>query len=174
MRFPDLGTSRLELVETRPFHADALFSIYSDAAVTHLYPKEPCETLEECRRALASMASVDHLRGWRWTLRRCGSGQIVGTVGFHDWERRRAQAKVSYELIPEVRRQGLAMEAVEEMLRFGFEEMGLSRALAEIHPDNAPSRCLAARLGFREVGVARRYWRGGILPFLVYERRNGG
>lgn len=187
MRFPDLATARLRLIETRAEHADALYSIYSDPEVTFLYPKEPCETLEECRRVLASMASVNHRRGWRWTLVRQpapggdggknggghGGGEIVGTVGFHDWDRQRREAKLSYELIPQARGQGLASEAVREALRYGYEEMGLDRILAEIHPDNEPSRRLAGRLGFRQVSHSRRYWRGDSLTYLVYERIRG-
>jgi ribosomal-protein-alanine N-acetyltransferase len=174
MRFPDLRTHRLDLVETRPAHADALFAIYSDPSVTRLYPKEPCETLAECRRVLASMASVDHQRGWRWTLVRRAEGRIVGTVGYHDWDRRRRLAKVSYELVPEARGQGLAGEAVVEVLRYGFQDLGLERVLAEIHPDNEPSRRLATRLGFEETDVTRRFWRGRMLRYLVFERSRNG
>lgn len=188
MRFPDLATPRLRLIETRAEHADALYSIYSDPEVTFLYPKEPCETLEECRRVLASMASVNHRRGWRWTLVRQDAagenggkngggkgfgghgGDIVGTVGFHDWDRQRREAKLSYELVPSARGQGLASEAVREALRYGYEQMELARVLAEIHPDNQPSRRLAGRLGFRQVSHSRRYWRGDSLTYLVFER----
>jgi ribosomal-protein-alanine N-acetyltransferase len=173
MRFPDLETTRLRMVETRVEHADALYPIYSDPAVTFLYPKEPCETLEECRRVLASMASVNHRRGWRWTLLGAdgdGGQAIVGTVGFHDWDRKRHEAKLSYELVPAARGRGLASEAVREALRYGYEEMGLARVLAEIHPDNAASRRLAGRLGFEQVGQSRRFWRGESLTYLVYQR----
>lgn len=180
MRFPDLHTPRLALIETRPEHADALYSIYSDPAVTYLYPKEPCSSLEECRRVLASMASVNHRRGWRWTLVRNGdgsggpAGEIVGTVGFHDWDRQRREAKLSYELVPGARRQGLAAEAVREALRHGYGEMGLGRVLAEIHPENQPSQRLAGRLGFRQVTHSSRTWRGESIPYLVFERWRDG
>ena len=185
MRFPDLATPRLRLIETRAEHADALYSIYSDPEVTFLYPKEPCESLEECRRVLASMASVNHRRGWRWTLVRhgdggknggghAGGGEIVGTVGFHDWDRQRREAKLSYELVPAARGQGLASEAVREALRYGYQQMRLERVLAEIHPDNEPSRRLAGRLGFRQVSLSRRYWRGDSLTYLVFERHQDG
>lgn len=174
MRFPDLETARLWMIETRVEHADALYSIYSDPRVTHLYPKEPCETLEDCRRVLASMASVNHRRGWRWTLVQAveaGAREaIVGTVGFHDWDRQRREAKLSYELVPAARGQGLASEAVRAALAYGFDEMRLGRVLAEIHPDNAASRRLADRLGFRQVAESRRVWRGEGLTYLVYER----
>jgi len=174
MRFPDLETDRLRLIETRVEHADALYSIYSDPDVTCLYPKEPCDSLEECRRVLASMASVNHHRGWRWTLVATSDGEIAGTVGFHDWDRKRGEAKLSYELVPSARGRGLASEAVREALRYGFEEMGLERVLAEIHPDNVASRRLAGRHGFRQVSRSRRHWRGENLTYLVFERARRG
>jgi RimJ/RimL family protein N-acetyltransferase len=122
---------------------------------------------------LASLASVNHRRGWRWTLfggDGDGGRAIVGTGGYHDWDRKRHEAKLSYELVPAARGRGLASEAVREALRYGYEEMGLGRVLAEIHPDNAASRRLAGRLGFEQVGQSRRFWRGESLTYLVYRR----
>ncbi len=51
----------------------------------------------------------------------------------------------------------MAQEAVRELLKIGFNEMGLHRIEANIMPANTPSRTLARRLGFREEGYARGY-----------------
>ena len=43
------------------------------------------------------------------------------------------------------------------LCRFAFEEIGLHRLQASIIPRNGPSRRVAAKVGLRDEGTARRY-----------------
>jgi RimJ/RimL family protein N-acetyltransferase len=61
---------------------------------------------------------------------------------------------------------GLAAEAARAWLDVAFGELGLCRLTAIIHPDNAPSRALATRLGFR---VHREDVTPSGVPVLVHE-----
>ena len=47
------------------------------------------------------------------------------------------------------------------MLKFCFGDLGLHRVQALVHPDNAPSRALAEKLGFRCEGRLRDNLRVG-------------
>ncbi len=53
--------------------------------------------------------------------------------------------------------QSLVPEAVALVFRYGFEQLGLHRMEAAIVPRNAPSRRVAAKLGLRDEGIARRF-----------------
>ena len=46
-------------------------------------------------------------------------------------------------------------EALGAAIPMGFKEMGLNRIQAMINPDNARSKKLAGRMGFKEEGVMR-------------------
>ena len=70
-------------------------------------------------------------------------------------------SRSGYFINPTRRRRGLAGEAVRAMLDFCFGELGLHRAEALIDPDNAPSRALAEKLGFRAEGLLRDHLRVG-------------
>ena len=47
------------------------------------------------------------------------------------------------------------------MIRFCFQDLGLHRLQAFIHPDNAPSLKLIEKLGFRREGLLRENLRVG-------------
>jgi RimJ/RimL family protein N-acetyltransferase len=59
------------------------------------------------------------------------------------------QAELGWVISPEHTRQGLATEAVAELLRFGFEDLGLRRIFAQCFADNVASWRLMERLGMR-------------------------
>jgi ribosomal-protein-alanine N-acetyltransferase len=52
---------------------------------------------------------------------------------------------------------GYVPEGVALVIRYGFDSLGLHRMEAAIVPRNAKSRRVAAKLGLRDEGVARRF-----------------
>jgi RimJ/RimL family protein N-acetyltransferase len=54
-------------------------------------------------------------------------------------------------------RQGIMTLAVELVLRFAFNELGLHRVEAACLPSNTPSRKLLTKCGFRQEGYAPQY-----------------
>ncbi len=169
MDFQPLHTARLDLVRTDPAHAEALFLIYGDSETVRFYPKAPCPSVEACREVVAQMLDAQRQgQGFRWSIRLRRTGQIVGSLGFHAWDRRQRRASFSYELIPAARGRGYAAEAARAVLAFGFERMGLRDVLAEIHAANAPSIRLAEALGFVRDGAMVRVWQGEALEFGLF------
>jgi ribosomal-protein-alanine N-acetyltransferase len=53
--------------------------------------------------------------------------------------------------------QGYMTEALDLLLSYAFEALGLHRIEADIQPENVHSKALAARIGFRMVGFFPRY-----------------
>ncbi|HEU4410277.1 MAG TPA: GNAT family protein [Polyangiaceae bacterium] len=70
--------------------------------------------------------------------------------------------------------QGLMSEAVARVVRFAFDELGLHRVQAAVLPENAASRRVLAKAGFREEGLARRYLQiaGQWQDHLLFARTN--
>jgi ribosomal-protein-alanine N-acetyltransferase len=54
-------------------------------------------------------------------------------------------------------RQGYMFSAVKALIPFIFSTLGLHRIEAACLPENAPSRSLLVKAGFREEGLAKRY-----------------
>ena len=77
-------------------------------------------------------------------------GAMAGDVNFflNDRDDPRAAEVEVMVAEPASRRKGIAREALEMFLAWGRVELGLTRFVAKIGLDNAPSRALFAALGF--------------------------
>lgn len=86
------------------------------------------------------------------------NGAIVGGITLNEVQRgARASATLGYWMgLPYLRR-GYAFEAAQMVLRFGFTQLQLRRIEASCMPENEASLKLLARLGFREIGLAKNY-----------------
>ena len=99
---------------------------------------------------------------WRvWAVADAADDSWVVLVNYHDGHVRNRRATIGYLLHPGWQGRGLATEAVGALVAHCFGVLGLHRLQAEIHPENAASRALAERLGFRCEGVMRGHLRVG-------------
>ena len=86
-------------------------------------------------------------------------------------------AAIGYWLGERYTRHGHMFSALNAMLPFVFEVLGLHRLEAACIPQNEPSRALLLKVGFREEGRARRYlqingeWQDHILFALLEDDR---
>lgn len=86
-------------------------------------------------------------------------GRIIGHIEFFKTVNYLAEYELSYILYtPEHRGQGATTEAVTLMVRYLFETKPINRIRLVIHPDNAASRRIAEKCGFRHEGTARGAW----------------
>lgn len=84
--------------------------------------------------------------------------RLVGGISVSNVRRGVAQsASVGYWMGQAYASQGLMTEALCAMLPFIFDEARLNRLEAACLPDNAPSRRVLRKVGFREEGIARHY-----------------
>ncbi len=64
-------------------------------------------------------------------------------------EEKREILELGYHMFAEYRRRGYAREACEGILKYGKEELGVTRYIVRIAPDNAISKHMADQLGFK-------------------------
>jgi ribosomal-protein-serine acetyltransferase len=88
-------------------------------------------------------------------------GSIAGTAGFHavDWANR--STTVGYWLSADEQGHGTMTEAVRALVDHAFGPWQLERVEIQAAVENARSRAVPERLGFREEGVRRRAERVG-------------
>lgn len=68
-----------------------------------------------------------------------------------------SEIEVGYRLAKRFWGMGLASEAARASLRYGFEELGLDRIVAVVHPENVASQSVLEKVGLRYVKDARFY-----------------
>ena len=148
-----IRTERLLLRPVTAADVDALYAYRSIPEVCRYVPFEPME------RALIESRLDSHwgtieltAEGQALTLgvELAATGELVGdtVLFFHSQEHR--SGEVGYMLNPAFGGHGYASEAVREMLRLGFEGLGLHRITARIDERNDASANLARRIGMRQ------------------------
>lgn len=82
-------------------------------------------------------------------------GRIVGSIDFHaiDWVNR--STTIGYWLAADAMGRGLMTGAVRALVDHAFGVWDLHRVVIEVIVDNARSRAIPGRLGFREEAVLR-------------------
>jgi ribosomal-protein-alanine N-acetyltransferase len=89
---------------------------------------------------------------WRFRLMsEHGTNTMLGHCGFHD-RPTGGMLELGYTVLAAHRRQGYATEAVIALMDTAASEHDVHRFRLAISPANAPSRALAAQLGFEVVG----------------------
>lgn len=90
------------------------------------------------RRGLPSQFAVIHR----------ADNRLIGYCGFfHQQVDGREEIEIGYRLDPDYWRRGLASEAARGVRDHAFRDLKLQRVISLIHPDNAPSRRVAEKMG---------------------------
>lgn len=149
----ELSTPRLRMRRWRQEDREPLFRINDEPEVKRYLPPQ-------------SRAGTDEMVDWFedhfaehgfgfWALEERESGALIGICGllhvpFDAFFT--PAVEIGWRLSGPWQKQGLAREAAEAALRFGFGPAGLRRIVAFTTPLNAPSWTLMRRLGMREIG----------------------
>ncbi len=152
----ELTTKRLTL---RPYtldDVDALWPHVSDPALprfmswnTHESKDVTHEYLESCIHGRERGVGVV------WAIRH--AGEFVGAIGLEGIKFQVAawrvdRAELGYWTGIPFQRKGYMMEAASEIVRFGFETLGLHKITVGCFEENEASRKIIERLGFRFIG----------------------
>jgi|SRR5688500_1411772 len=87
------------------------------------------------------------------------TGQMIGYIEFFKTVNYLDEYEIGYLIFrPEYRGKGAATEAVNLMVRYLFETKRMNRLRLIIHTDNASSRRVAEKCGFKHEGTARGAW----------------
>ena len=93
--------------------------------------------------------------GIRWALTLKSNRGMIGSCGFHLFDRRHQRVEIGYELHSDYWRQGLMSEAVGAVLDFCFNTLAVHRVEADVVEGNAASAALLTKAGFTLEGVWR-------------------
>ncbi len=159
---PDLLTPRLRLRPCGDADAEFLLRHWTDPAVRlHLW-NDVVISRAQVREAVRASDAAFRARGrGLWIVEERGGP--IGVCGLRgaSWS---GEPELLYSLDPARWGRGIATEAAHAVLAHAFRTPGLARVVAASSPENAASRRVLARLGFR---VEREGLLDG-LPALYY------
>jgi RimJ/RimL family protein N-acetyltransferase len=161
-----LETKRLILRHQVSADLDALWALYCDPAITQFIPDAPqsrAETLEELEWHMHGHPQHPELGLWA-TIHKA-SGRFIGRCGLLPWTIDGAQeVEVAYAIAREFWGMGLATEAAEAILQYGFQRLNFTRLICLIDAENIASQKVATKIGM----AFEKESRDELGPFQVY------
>jgi RimJ/RimL family protein N-acetyltransferase len=85
-----------------------------------------------------------------FAIARTDTGELLGSISFNWFDRRRATGEIGYWLGPDARGQGVMSTVLAGLARWSAAALGLTSVLLRIAAGNVSSRAVAARAGFVE------------------------
>ncbi|WHZ05592.1 GNAT family protein [Neobacillus sp. YX16] len=156
--FPIFETDRLFLRKATKVDANHMFTYLSNKDVVKHMGLEPFQTLNDVYDEINWYQSIyDEGSGIRWGITLKDSDKVIGSCGFLNIKSKHHRAEVGFELSKEYWGKGIASEALEAVLRYGYQHFQLERIEALIEPNNVPSQKLVERQGFIREGLLRHY-----------------
>ena len=146
-----LETERLVLRHLLPEDLDSLYALYCDPEVRRYFP-EGVLTYAETKEELEWFLHGHPTHPWLglWATIHKTTHQFIGRCGLLPWTiDGRAEVEIAYLIDKAWWGQGLATEAAQAILRYGFESLLYSRLVCMITPGNQASIRVAEKIGMR-------------------------
>ena len=158
-RLPTLTTERLKLRWLVDSDVPALFEVFSDPVVMRYWSTPPHMDEAAVNALLENIRDAFHQRAlFQWGVARRNDDQIIGTCTLANLDSSNRRAELGFILGRDHWRKGYMTEALTQLLRFSFEDLGLNRLEADIDPRNASSVKLVEHLGFTREGYMPQRW----------------
>ncbi|NYE08024.1 ribosomal-protein-alanine N-acetyltransferase [Bacillus niacini] len=158
MLFPTLETDRLKLIEITQIHATSLFNILSLEEVTRYYGTDTFTSIEEAKKLIDMFQkNFYEKRSMRWGIVLKENNKFIGTLGLNGLQLKNKKAEIGYEIHPFYWRKAYTSEAIKEVMRYSYQELGLNRIGAVVYLENEASSNLLEKLGFKKEGELRDY-----------------
>lgn len=147
----ELHTPRLHLRAWRDDDLPAFAELNADPEVMRHFPA--CMSREQSDALAARIHQ--HIRQYgfgQWVVEHRGDGGFVGVVGLQNvnFDQHFTPAvEIGWRLMPRYWGQGLASEAAQAALAFGFESMQLAEIVAFTVPGNQRSQAVMTRIGMQ-------------------------
>jgi RimJ/RimL family protein N-acetyltransferase len=157
---PWLLTLRLALHEIAMEHANELYELDADPRVMRYIGTGRVSTREQVddamRRLPRTYRMYPGLGTWRATRR--DNGDFVGWFALK-YVPGTTEVEVGYRLRYAEWGKGFATEGAREIVRYGFDDLGLDRIIGVAHPNNLASQQVLRNIGFTDIGWGRYYSR---------------
>lgn len=144
-----IHTDRLILRPFEPSDAEGAFEWLGDPVVMQFTPAGPDKSIEETRARLVGYQNHQKAHGFsKWLIVERDSGVAIGDSGLlvlqdYGW------VDLGFRFAQPYWGKGLATEVASAWVRTAFDELGVSRLGAFVHPENVASIHVLEKVGFR-------------------------
>lgn len=173
--FPNLATDRLIFRRVHAGDIDAIFALRSNPETMKYIPRPLVKTEEEALAHIAMIdGKIDSNEGINWAITLKNDDKLIGIIGHYMIKPEHYRAEIGYMLLPEYHGNGIASEAVKEVVKFGFDVMQLHSIEAVLDPENYGSVKVLENNGFIKEAHFKEnaFFEGRFLDTVIYSILN--
>lgn len=167
---PPLETKRLLLRKLTLDDANDMFEYACEPDITKYVPWEYHKSIEDTLTFLRTvMKKYEENIGADWGIVLKESNKLIGTIGVR-LSPENARAEIGYALSKNYWNKGITIEAMNEIIRFGFNKMDLNRIEARAQVKNVASQRVMIKAGMTYEGTIREesFAKGEYHDFMLF------
>jgi len=154
VKIPTINTERLTLRKITQADLNDVYEYGKDTSVSKYLLWSPHPDEYYTRRYLAYLEKKYKEQEFHdWGIEFCG--KMIGTVGFTSFDLQNNSAEIGYVLNSSYWGKGIAAEAAKEIIKFGFERLGLARIFAKCLVENEVSKIVMKKCNMQYEGILR-------------------
>jgi len=169
--FPVIETERLVLRRIINDDVNEVFELRSNAETMKYIPRPLVKNNED---ALAHIAMIEEKIetnvGINWGITLRDNPKLLGIIGYYRMQPENYRAEIGYMLLPEFHGKGIIPEAVNVLIKYGFENLKLHSIEAVIDPENYASEIVLQKCGFVKEAHFKEseFYEGRFLDKVIY------
>ena len=173
--FHSLNTPRLVLRPLMPEDAEAMFEYTSCPENFRFLRRAAHQTVREDQVCVNGVLEGYRLhREFVWGICLRENDRVIGTCRMFDIQLEKGCCEVSYLIHSAFQGQGIASEAIRELIRYAFEELGLLQVQARCATENIASERVMQKCGMGKEAVLAHHaeFKGIWFDFYLYSIKN--
>lgn len=171
--FPNLETESLLLRRVDNNDVNEIFLMRSNAETMQYIPRPLITNNGEALVHIDLLNSgLEKNESINWAITFKGENKLLGIIGFYRTKFEDFRSEIGYMLLSENHGKGIASEAVERVMKYGFNEMKLHSIEAIIDPRNLASEKVLLKNGFVKEGHLKEntFFNGEFLDSVIYSK----
>ncbi|MES2332107.1 MAG: GNAT family N-acetyltransferase [Bacteroidota bacterium] len=148
--FPILTTKRLTLRQLITNDEQPIFTLRSDTEVNKFLGRKMADSLDDARKFINTVnENIDKNTSLYWAITFSDKNELVGTICLFCFLDENDKCEIGYELLPNFQRRGIMQEAVDKVIDYAFNTIGVQKIEAFFHRDNQRSIKLLEKFFFK-------------------------
>lgn len=157
MDWPNLQTDRLLLEKLSLSHLDGLYEVYADEDTTRHVPRTRHESKAETEAMLQRIIqSCAEGKSLVWSVIHKPDGRVIGNAGLYQHHPVNRSASLGAVIHKDYWGRGIVVEALRQLIDFGFHSLNLVRIEASFETGNLASLRVVEKLGMTYEGTLRK------------------
>ena len=153
--FPEINTERLILRKIEESDSEVILFLRSDKTINKFIDRPENRKTKNISDAINHIKKLnietENNKSFSWGITLKNNPKIIGTICLWNFSENNKIAEVGYDLNPIFQRKGIMSEALNKVINFGFNELGLDNIEAYTHIQNENSKKLLEKNGFNFV-----------------------